>query len=199
MMKVDKTAIANAEVRKIISGALIDAQEIFVLIELLRQQNSGSINDSLNKVNAGGSGITIRNALISRLVLLTARCYSPVRKGDRHLHRGIDILADTSIRLSFSNNQTLIQDAIDRFKKHKTDPRQQRLKHFRDKFTAHISEPLNDVSLLTYTDLFEISDLTAQCIEDVSVSLKLFDSSIREAAKADQLAGAFWKPWRQDR
>ena len=55
--------------------AFTDAIEIRQLIVLLQIQNSGNINARLHRKDAGTAAAIMRNALITRLVLLVSRVY----------------------------------------------------------------------------------------------------------------------------
>jgi hypothetical protein len=181
-------------VRRIVEGSLFDAQEILVLTQLMKVQNNGKVNPNLNEAGAGGAGAVVRNALIARLVLLVSRCYAKPREGDRHLHRAIEVLENVGVRETFGAAQAAVTTAIARFIELKGDHRQEKLKNFRDKFTAHLGDP-TDKPQPNYAEMFEFAVATVECIEQFARALKLWDRSVEADAEADAQASAFWEPW----
>ena len=78
--------------------AFVDGIELLHLIEVLQRQNTGGVNDKLNAAGAGGAATYVRNAIISRIVLIVAGAYAPARRGDLHLRRAFDLLVRPAVR-----------------------------------------------------------------------------------------------------
>ncbi|WP_398471341.1 hypothetical protein [Tardiphaga sp.] len=185
-------------IKKIFAGALFDAQEILVLRRLLQVQNEAGVNASLNEAGAGGAAIIVRNALIARLVLLVSRCFPKSRTGDRHLREAVELLKDGDVRTRFSIDENALSTAIDSFSSLLADHRQERIKNFRDKFTAHLGDP-EDKPMPNFKELFDFSTELANCIEALARAVKLTSDSVSENADADNQAQLFWGPWIKDR
>jgi hypothetical protein len=62
--------------------------EILQLIELMKGQNTGRINGNISESGAARAGITVRNSLTTRLVILVAGAFAPTRPDDKHLRKG---------------------------------------------------------------------------------------------------------------
>src|SRR5262245_44277474 len=131
-------------VYEISDAAFVDAIEIRQLIALLQIQNSGNINGQLNRKDAGTAALIMRNALISRLVLLVRRVYDQgAYETDRNVGRAITLLKDTTVKSEIATRGPpgSLDAALDLWSRLKGDARHERVKHFRDKYTAHIGEP----------------------------------------------------------
>lgn len=137
--------------------AYVDGIELLHLIELLQRQNTGVVNDKLNAAGAGDAANFIRNAILSRIVLFVAGAYAPARRGDLHLKRAFDLLKCPAVfhELGLRGSPKLLDEAKELWTKcSANDARLAPIKHFRDKFTAHSSEPIKDIRLPPYIDLF---------------------------------------------
>jgi hypothetical protein len=160
----------------------------------LRDQNSGGINANLNAAGAGGAGGVLRNALVARLTMLVSRCFTKPRDGDRHLHQAINMLGEGETAAAFQPHDDDLSAAITTFEQLKADHRQEKIKNFRDEFTAHLGDPL-DRPMPNYTELFEFAALTVGCIQRLAQTLRLIEGTVAEMAKAEDLSTAFWEPW----
>jgi AbiU2 len=180
---------------EILGQALFDAQEILVLISLIRKQNEGTINPKLNEAGAGGAGLVLRNALIARLTLLVSRVFAKPWPKDRHFQQAIELLKDDQVLLSRGADRTEVRAAIKAFNRCRSDGRFRKIKQFRDKYTAHLGEPDKNIPAVEYHELFSFSDAVVECIERCAKAARIADVAIREQAEADSLATAFWKPW----
>jgi len=76
-------------VREIVNQALGFGIELLSLVELMDAQNSNSVNTNLVKAGLQNPLISIRNATVTRIVLMVAREYSKPRRTDRNLHRAL--------------------------------------------------------------------------------------------------------------
>lgn len=110
------------------------------------------------------------------------------------MHQAFNLLSERSVRDVFSSRETALVDAEKHFRKCKDDNRLQKIKHFRDKFTAHIAEP-GDVPIPVYKELFAFTRETIVCIDKIAAATGLSDLSIAASTSAKDDAAAFWKPW----
>src|SRR5690554_4962897 len=108
-MKTQEEAVA--QIADIAEMAFRDALEILQIIQLMQSQNSGNVNDNLSAAELAWAGIAIRNSLVSRLVILSARCYSPTRDGDLHLRQAIDLLSDAGVKAALASRSS--EGAVD--------------------------------------------------------------------------------------
>jgi hypothetical protein len=183
---------AVAQVRQIGNIALQNALEILLLIELLETQNGNGINESISDAGAGGAGIVVRNSLITRLVLLVSQCCSIPRPRDLHLERGFDLLEEASGDLN--HDSQAIAEAQAYFARCKGDARREKVKHFRDKYTAHLGEP-KTTPKPAYKEVYSFARDTVTCIEKFAHAIGIADTLIADQIEAVPLAVAFWQPW----
>jgi hypothetical protein len=94
----------------------------------------------------------------------------------------------------FSKNPEALTEAVAHFKKCKGDHRLQKIRHFRDKFTAHIGEP-EEIPLPAYKELFSFASETVRCIDQIAGATGLADKKIEDNIDAKKEAAAFWAPW----
>jgi hypothetical protein len=80
---INKTLAVVAMARE----AFQTGMEILQLIELMERQNTGRINGNINESGAARAGITVRNSMITRLVILVAGAFSKTRPGDAACRR----------------------------------------------------------------------------------------------------------------
>jgi hypothetical protein len=186
---------SNADVfREIVQQSLGHGIELLSHVELMEAQNSGGVNENLSKAGLGNAAIAIRNAMMTRVVLMVAREFSEAREADRNLHRAFDLLKDRIVREIFNKNSQAVASAEAHFRKCKGDNRLNEIKHFRDKYTAHIGEP-KEIPLPKYKDLFSFAKETVACIDQLASATGLADTKIEENNDAKKQAAAFWKPW----
>jgi hypothetical protein len=91
-------------------------------------------------------------------------------------------------------SQNAKEKAKAHFKKCKGDNRLNKIRHFRDKFTAHIGEPM-EIPLPKYKDLFSFAKETVTCIDLIAVATGTALVKIADNIDAKKEAVAFWKPW----
>jgi hypothetical protein len=183
---------SNAELlSEIVRQSLGHGVELLSHIELMEAQNTGGVNERLAKAGLQNPAIAIRNAMMTRIVLMVAREFSEPRFTDRNLHRAVHLLSDPTVRI-FNQNAKAKTEA--HFKKCKGDNRLNEIRHFRDKYTAHIGEP-KETPLPKYTDLFSFAKETVTCIDLIAVATGVANVKIADNIDAKQEAAAFWKPW----
>jgi hypothetical protein len=183
--------------REIVEQSLGHGIELLSHVELMEGQNSGGVNERLAQAGLQNAAIAIRNAMMARIVLMVAREFSEPRDTDRNLHRAVDLLSDTTVRELFGKNVKAMDDAQAHFKRCKGDNRLNEIRHFRDKFTAHIGEP-KEIPLPKYKDLFSFAKETVTCVDLIAEATGIGVTKISDSNDAKDQAAAFWKPWRKE-
>lgn len=200
-MVAPSVAAECREIEKIAEKAYSDALEILELIELLRTQNTGGINQRLRDAGAGRALIVVRNAMFSRLVLLVGGAYACPRSGDLHIHRAFNLLKNQAVRAECGRRGSaeVLGAATKDWQRWKGDHRQTSLKEFRDKYTAHSGLPDPDVPPLTYEQLFALANATATIMGNLARATGVRPEGL-EPWKGEIAAAAanFWKPWTAD-
>jgi AbiU2 len=155
------------EVYEISNKAFEDAIELLHLIEVMQAQNTDAVNAKLSAASAAGAALVVRNGLLSRIVLFLAGAYALSRPGDLHLQRAFDLLEQPAVRneLGLRGSTTLLDDATRLWAQCKGDPRLPKIKHFRNKFTAHLGRPNDDIALPTYDETFSFARDTMRVID----------------------------------
>lgn len=191
--------IIEKKLKPIADEGFSDALEIMQLIALMKAQNTNNVNKGLTKEGAGRAAITARNALITRLTLLVVRCYAKPRDGDLHIRRAFDIIAKDnriSEELMRRHSGETLKAAQAMWHLCRGDHRLQRLEHFRDKYTAHLSEPNEDIPLPKYDELFPFATETAKLMESLAHAVGANTHKLSDwDGEINGSAEALWKPW----
>jgi hypothetical protein len=180
--------------REIVEQSLGHGIELLSHVELMEAQNANGVNERLAAAGLQNPAVAIRNAMMTRIVLMIAREFSKPRETDRNLHRAIDLLSDPTVQQIFSKNSKEIAEAEAHFKKCKGDNRLNEISHFRDKYTAHIGEP-RGTPLPKYKDLFAFANETVHCIDLIAKATNIASVKVADNNDAKDQAAAFWKPW----
>ena len=186
------------EVYEISEKAFVDGIELLNLIEVMQGQNKDRINAKLSAAGAAGAAMVVRNGLLSRIVLFLAGAYAASRPRDLHLRRAFDLLEQPAVRaeLGLRGSATLLDDATRLWARCKGDHRLLPIKHFRDKFTAHMSTPNDDIGLPSYDDVFGFAQDTMQVIEALARGTGARCEPLSDwQPAAEQAAGRFWSVW----
>ena len=177
----------------------LDALEIIALIEVMERQNQGRVAGKLSDEGAAAAGIVIRNALITRIAILVARPFAPLRKGDLHLRRAFDELLKISairdhIRSIGAESDLLEAERL--WSDAQADPEREKIKHFRDKYTAHLGEPTPGIANPEYNNFFAFARKTTRVMEKLAHASRgtkeTLDEHYDDFIKSAQI---FWKPW----
>jgi hypothetical protein len=177
----------------------LDALEIIALIEVMERQNQGRVVGKLSDAGAASAGIVIRNALITRITILVARPFAPLRKGDLHLRRAFDeLLKVPDVRQHIDRggaNSDLIE-AERLWKDALADHERAKIEHFRHKHTAHLGEPKHGVANPEYEQFFSFARKIARVMEKLAHAVggtsETLDEHYNDFIQAAQV---FWKPW----
>ena len=98
--------------------------------------------------------------MIARLVVLVAGAFSSVRAGDKHLAAAFDALLDPALRQEAQNaggSPADLANAEADWSRLCSDPRKEKIKHFRDKTTAHASTPTAGIDPPQYAEAFDFA------------------------------------------
>jgi hypothetical protein len=187
-------------VYEISDGGFVDGIEIRQIVEILRVQNEDGANDELSKTDASAAAMMVRNGLLTRLVLLVSRVYAPPRKDDMHVARAFKLLNDTAVKAEIATRgpESSLDEALKTWEELKADPRLPKVKHFRDKYTAHLGKPNPKIPLPEFQEVFgfarettSLLDQLARCTGARTEGLDTWDY------QAQKYAEAFWAPWSQ--
>jgi len=187
------------EVLSIAKASFSDAARIHQLIEILEAQNRDGVNRSLSAAGAGRAADVAKNAFVADLVLLVERAYSRPRAGDGHIGRAFQLLQTPEILENCERicDAALLRGCIDMWAALNTAENHRKVKHFRDKFTAHIGLPDPDIPLPTFGKLFSFAKETASLLSKFAITTRQSSASIEAFDGKSRLsAEAFWKPWR---
>jgi hypothetical protein len=196
-VSMDRTASDPDIVREIASrGYGRDALEILLLIEIMEVQNTDPVNDNLSDAGAAQAAIVVRNSLLTRLLILVTREYGRARPGDLSLQRAFDLLKDERVRAEFADRGlgTALADAETFWQRCNGDHRLRTVRHYRDKYTAHIGAPEN-IPLPAYKDVFAFAQSTVTAMEILARATGLADVPVRDQVDAKPAAQLFWRPW----
>lgn len=143
--------------------------------------------------------MALRNAMIGYLTLVVARAYANPRPGDLHCRVAAELLKkDKTARDIFQTGDAgkLLAQFESHWEKCIGDERLERIKHFRDKYTAHLGEP-KDISEPEYRDLFAFGIATAQALDLLVLTTKVAVKSATGNNEALFSAEVFWTRWSQ--
>jgi len=191
--------IIETQLKPIAKNGFDDALEILQLIALLETQNSNGINTGLSKAGAGRAAIVARNAFIARLTLLVVRCYAKPRDGDLHIRTAFDLIAknkDVHEELCRRHSTEVLTTAEATWNSCRSDNRLEAARHFRDKYTAHYSQPSEDIALPKYNELFPFAIKTTEAMEALARAVDHNNHSLNDwNSEITESANEFWKPW----
>jgi hypothetical protein len=188
---------AVQEAYDISDKAFVDGIELLHLIEVMQAQNTGDVNKKLSAAGAAGAAMVVRNGLLSRIVLFLAGAYSDSRPGDLHLGRAFDLLKNASVReeLGHRGSTVLLDDAGKLWARCKGDHRLPVIRHFRDKYTAHLSTP--NESPPAYSDLFGFAQATMVVIDTLARGTGARHEPLSDwQGEAAHTAAQFWSAWK---
>jgi hypothetical protein len=175
-----------------------DAIEIRQNAQALELQNRSEVSEALLAVGAGHAAVTIRNALIARLVLLVDRVYDHSGNGELHVSRAMELMKDGAIRseIETRGRKDLLAESVKRWGKLKDDRRLGRIRQLRDRYTAHPGTFNNAIPPLEFQELFDfardttaVMDTLARATGTRTQCLDSWDEELNESA------AAFWQPW----
>jgi hypothetical protein len=149
---------------------------------------------------AGGKSACelIYKSLFQRLLLNTMRAYDPVRGGDFHLAVAFEVLAEPDVMAIAKRRDSYphISAATDLWHQTATDDRTLKLRHYRNKVVAHLSDLDPTMRLPINNDLFVIAGTTTKIAENLSIGTGACTIELRQQTGAyRQSAECFWSVW----
>jgi hypothetical protein len=190
--------LGTRTVCEIADTGFTDAIEIRQIVQALELQNRNEVSEALPAVGAGYTAVTIRNALIARLVLLVGRVYDHSGNGEPHIGRAMELMKDGAVRseIEARGRKDLLAEFFKRWGKLKGDRRLKRIKQLRDRYTAHLGKFNNAIPPLEFQELFDfardttaVMDTLARATGTRTQCLDSWDEELNESA------AAFWQPW----
>jgi hypothetical protein len=170
--------------------------EILQIIDVMERQNTGRINGNISDSGAARAGTVVRNALITRLVILVAGAFAITRPGDRHLQRGFELMQDAKLRSQLAMDQQAYADAELVWKKLEADPRRRIVKHFRDKYTAHSADPIMGMRPPQYDEMFDFAKEVAGAMEKFAIGVGVTREKLSDTEDwRIESSQKFWEPW----
>ena len=177
-------------VRKIAEQALNDAIEITLLVSLLREYQK--VKKQAETGAARQAARVNENALLARLILLTARAYSRnTRHGDLHVQRAACLLKDNTTRqiIGIGDGAENLKGFEAHWLKCRGDHRRPKIEAFRDKFTAHLGEPKN-LDEATYKEVFEFGLATAEAMQMLAIAVSGCRQAHRGGSRPSSIASS---------
>jgi AbiU2 len=185
-------------VHKVASEGFKQGIVTLAYIELLERGNATDVESIIAETPKARKAFElIRLSLFSRLLLDVVRAYGPVRNGDYHLRVAFDeIEKHPRIETPQIRDANALEDAVALWKAADGDPRLTTLKHHRDKFLAHTSEPNPHISRPPIDDLIEFARLTCRIWERLSFAVGAFSIELEVQNRAyRESADVFWSKW----
>ena len=183
-------------IKAIAKEAFQTGMEILQLVDLIERQNTGRINGNISDSGAARAGITIRNSMITRLVILAAGAFANTRTGDKHLRKGFEEIKDPGLRSQLAMNQQAFAEAEAMWQRLLTDPRFATIKHFRDKSTAHTADPAQGMRPPQYNEMFDFAKEVATTMEKFAIGVGVTTETLADTEdwRIDS-SQRFWEPW----
>jgi hypothetical protein len=193
------TAAENARlVQNLSDKAFCDAIEIKTLIEVM-ERRTREIDQRLHNAGAKHAATFVMNSLLTRITLMVAGAYGPVcNEGDKHIRYAFDLLKDPATRaeVAMMGSESELAEAEAKWKICDSDTRLPRIKHFRDKYTAHTSEPNPHLPLPQYDELFPFARETIAVMGKLALATGARTENVDDWDQGNsESAEAFWKPW----
>jgi hypothetical protein len=187
---------------KVAQYAFLEAIDYLICIELLEAGNRPDIEASINKAGAGPAGDLIQRALFGRLLIGVMAAHDQgSRAGDFHLAIGMQLLAKPGARKLISErtgaNAVQLGQAENLWAECLKFEALPRLRVYRHKFVAHLSDPPPDLIQPLKGELLILARKTAEVAEMLAAGTGVVTASLNAQAETFRpSARAFWAPWR---
>lgn len=184
-------------VQNVASRAYLDAIDAMACIEILERGNHLAVTKGINEAGAGRAATLIKHALFNRILFITMRAYDTVRKGDHHLKVAFNKLAGSNlIEKTGEREQRDIVSAQSLWDNALNDPKLAKLRHYRNKHAAHLSQPDPNIDTPIVIELFQFARLTASIAEKLANGAGVFTMTLQNQIDAyEDSADAFWSHW----
>ena len=195
-----KAAATKAErIYKVARIAFFEAIDIRACIEALEASNQPEVLRSLNNARAAHAADLIQKALFGRLLITVMTAFDPVKRGDFHLKVGMDLIGEEIPRMAVLQRGGKLDDiqaAERRWAECLNFEPRDRLRTYRNKSVAHLSDPPDGMEDPIISELFALARMTAEVAEHLAhgtgfaaVSLESQMIPFRESSRA------FWGKW----
>jgi hypothetical protein len=186
---------------KVAKIAFLEAIDIRACIEALEASNQPDVSQSLDDAKAARAAQLTQKALFGRLLMEVMTAFDPLRNsGDYHLRVGMKLIAQDIPRRAVLQRGGKIDDieaAEHCWAKCLNFEPLERLRTYRNKFVAHLSDPPAGMKDPMISELFDLARMTAEVAEHlargtgiVAVSLESQVIVYRESSHA------FWGKWK---
>jgi methylaspartate ammonia-lyase len=191
-------AVENAElVREIVKEAHRDAEQIHLIINLMKCQNIEGIDVRLKAEGALDASKVISDALTIYLVTIITLQYSPLHADDLTLHRAFDILRrkqDIRDEFKIDGSDDALVEPEKYFQNCLDDQRLTTIINFRNKRAVHHAES-KKLAPKVKSELYSFAHDTVEAIEKLAIALQVTDKRARDCIDA-ATAEAFWRRWK---
>ena len=185
-------------VRKVAHRGYLDGIDTLACIEILERGNSPEVIEQIIAAGAAKAADLIRKSLLDRMHMNFMRAYDPVRKGDNHLRVAFEILRKPGgLDLAPTKRQRSdLTKALKLWNDAEADPRLKTLRHLRNKFVAHLSEPNKQIPIPKIRELFGFAKKTCEIWERLSFGTGVVMIELSHQTEAySESADAFWAAW----
>lgn len=184
-------------VQAVALSAYLDAIDAMACIEILERGNHLAITASLNEAGAGRAAAVIRHALFDRILFISMRAFDPTRRGDKHLGVAFRLLSEPSVAaMARPADQGKFARAKELWAEALADPRLAKLRHYRNKHAAHLSEPNPDIAAPLVTELFGFARAAAGIADTLADATRVSRIALQTQVDAfEASADAFWSCW----
>jgi len=186
-------------VREISAFGFREGLDCLACIEILEKGNEPEIVAGINSSDAVDAVKLVRNSLFTRLQIMLMRAYDPVRNGDKHLGVAFKLLEDEAVFNEIANrgNWEKLEEASENWKSANSDPRLELLRHNRNKFLVHLSQPKKGIQTPIINELLGFTLATTEIWENLANGTAVMATSLAlQLGTYTESAEAFWKPWK---
>jgi hypothetical protein len=184
-------------VRTIATRHYMEGIDILASIATLERGNDPTVVAEVKTAKAGDAALLIQKALFGRVHLATMRCFDPERNGDEHLAVAVRLLKKPDVlAVASSYGRPYLGQLISEFDRLSADPRLNELRHYRNKFVAHLSKPNPSTNLPQIKHLLGFAEETAHMMELLAFGTEVVLIKLDVQVEAyRESADAFWGRW----
>jgi hypothetical protein len=196
-----KAADKVERIHKVAKIAFFEATDIRACIEALEASNQPAVSQSLQDAKAAIAADLIQKALFGRLLIGVMTAFDPPKPGDFHLKVGMDLIAEKIPRKIVLERGGKLDDieAAERcwgaclnF-----EPRG-RLRTYRNKFVAHLSDPPAGMRDPIISELFDLGRMTAEVAEHLAHGTGFTGLSLEsQVVPIRESSHVFWEIWKR--
>jgi hypothetical protein len=187
---------------KVARTAFFEATDMLACIELLEASNQPDVLRSLESERADLAAGLIQKALFGRLLMTAMTAFDPVQSGDFHLKAGMDLIAEDIPRrfiLQRGGDLSKIKAAERGWAECLQFEPRDRLRKYRNKFVAHLSDPPAGMKDPIVSELFALARMTAEVAEHLAHGTGTFPSLRSQVVPYQDSGGVLWEKWKPNR